>query len=271
LPDDIAQAQSAVDAAQETVALQQHPYSDSDIAQQQQAVAQAQAQLDLKKAPYTAADLAGAQAAVHSAQVQLDQAKLNLDQATLRAPFDGTIAMVAANVGEVAGGIPVTPIITVVDPNNLRLDVSVDETDISHVQVGEDVSVTFDALPGQAFTGKVLSIAPNAAVQAGVASYTVSITLQNANGVRPGMTGNADIIWARHDNVMIVPNRAVRTVGDQRMVQVFDGSKVVARPVTIGISDDTNTEIVSGLQVGDQVVIPSTAPTVPAVAGGPKH
>ncbi len=270
LPDDIAQAAAAVDEAQQAVSLRQQPFTDSDIAQQRQVVNQAQAQLALKKNPYSKADLDQATAAVHLAQAQLALAKFNVDQATLHAPFDGIVASVNASVGEGTGGPTASPIVTVVDPNNLRLDASVDETDISRVKVGEDVNVTFDALTGQAFTGKVISIAPNAVVQAGVASYTVQVSLANAAGVRPGMTGNADIIFAHHDGALLVPNRAVRTEGNQKVVSVFDGSKVVSKVVTIGVSDDKNTEILSGLQAGDQVVIPSTAPTLPAFAGGPK-
>jgi HlyD family secretion protein len=269
LPDDIAQAAAAVDEAHQAVALRAQPFTATDVAQQREVVNQAQAQLALKKNPYTKADLDQATASVHLAQSQLALARFNVDQATLHAPFDGIVASVNASLGEDTGGAGGSPIVTVVDPNNLRLDASVDETDISRVKVGEDVNVTFDALAGQAFTGKVISIAPNAVVQAGVASYTVQISLTNAAGVRPGMTGNADIIFAHHDGALLVPNRAVRTSGIQKVVSVFDGSKVVTKVVTTGVSDDKNTEILSGLQVGDQVVIPSTAPTVPAFAGGP--
>ncbi len=271
LPDEIAQAAASVAAAEQTLALKRHPYTDYDIAQQRQVVAQAAAQLALKKAPYTQADLDAAKAAVDQAQAQLELAQYNLQSAKIIAPFDGTVAAVNAGVGEAASASAANPVITLVDPNNLRLDVNVDETDISHVQLDQDVTVTFDALPGQTFAGKVIAIGPNAAVQSGVAAYTVSINLLDPTGVKPGMTGNADIIFARHENALVIPNRAVHTDGERRYVNVLEGNKVVERTVTVGVSDDKNTEITSGLNPGDQVVVPSTAPTLPGFAGGPRR
>ncbi len=267
--DDVIQAEAAVTQAQQNLDLKKQPYSDSDIAQQRQAVAQAQAQLALKMAPYTQSDVEAAKAAVSQAKAQLDLAQYNLDSATLKAPFDGIVSAVNADVGELASSGAGGSIVSIVDPNDLRLDVSVDETDIANVAVGRDANVTFDALPSKTFPGRVVSIAPSASVQQGVATYLVSISLKNAAGVRPGMTGNADIVYARHDNVLLVPNRAVRTEGNRRVVSVLDGNKIVPHPVTVGISDDQNTEILSGLKQGDQVVIPVTSSVLPPFAGGP--
>lgn len=269
--DDVVQAAAAVTQAQQALDLKKHPFQDSDIAQQRQVVAQAQAELNLKKTPYTDADLEAAKATVAQAKAQLDLAQYNLDSATLKAPFDSIVSAVGANVGEVASSTAASPVVSLVDPNDLRLDVSVDETDIANVDVGHDANVTFDALPGKTFPGKVVATAPSASVQQGVATYLVSISLKNATGVKPGMTGNADIIFAKHDNVLLVPNRAVRTESNRRVVSVLDGSKIVPHPVTVGVSDDRNTEILSGLKQGDQVVIPVTSSVLPPFAGGPRQ
>ena len=267
--DDVVQAEAAVTQAQQTLDLKKQPYSDSDIAQQRQAVAQAKAQMDLKMAPYTASDLEAAKAGVSQARAQLALAQYNLDSAVLKAPFDGIVSAVTADIGELASSTGGGTIVSLVDPNDLRLDVSVDETDVANVAVGRDANVTFDALPGKTFPGKVVSIAPSASVQQGVATYLVSISLKNATGVRPGMTGNADIIYAKHNNALLVPNRAVRTEGNRRVVTVLDGTKSTPHPVTVGVSDDQNTEILSGLKQGDQVVIPVTSSVLPPFAGGP--
>jgi HlyD family secretion protein len=269
--DDVVQAEAAVTQAQQTLDLKKHPYSDADIQQQRELVAQAKAALELKKVPYTKADLDAARAAVAQAKAQLDLAQYNLESATLTAPFDGIVSAVNANVGELATGSSASPVVVLVDPNNLRLDVSVDETDVANVEVGQDASVTFDALPGKTFNGKVVAIAPSASVQQGVATYLVSISLKNAQGVKPGMTGNADIIYARHDNVLLVPTRAIRVEGNRRVVSVLEGTRLVAKPVTVGVSDDQSTEILSGLKAGEQVVIPVTASVLPPFAGGPRR
>jgi len=266
--EDLVQAEAAVTQAQQALDLKKQPFSDSDVAQQRQAVAQAQAQLALASAPYTPSDVESATAAVDQAKAQLALAQYNLSGATLKAPFDGIVSAVNSNIGEVVSATGGSPVVGVVDPNDLRLDVSVDETDVASVEVGYDANVTFDALPGKTYAGKVVAIAPSASVEQGVATYLVSISLKNAAGVKPGMTGNADIVFARHNNALLVPNRAVRTEGDRRIVSVLEGTKIVAHPVTVGVSDDTSTEILSGLKQGDPVVIPVTSSVLPPFAGG---
>ncbi|MGH2459312.1 MAG: efflux RND transporter periplasmic adaptor subunit [Chloroflexota bacterium] len=267
--DDVTQDEAAVTQAQQALDLKKQPFSDTDIAQQRQAVAQARAQLELQQTPYTASDLEGAKAAVAQAKAQLDLAQYSLASGALTAPFDGIVSAVNAEVGELASSTSGTPIVSLVDPNDLRLDVSVDETDIANVEVGRDANVTFDALPAKTFPGKVVSIAPSASVQQGVATYLVSISLKNAAGVKPGMTGNADIVYAKHAKALLVPNRAVRTEGSRRVVTVLDGTKLVPHPVTVCLNDDQNTEILSGLKQGDQVVMPVTSSVLPPFAGGP--
>jgi HlyD family secretion protein len=260
LPDDVAQAAGSVQQAAETVALAQRPYSHTDVAQQQDLVKQTQAQLALRQNPYTKSDLDAAKAAVDLAQSQVDLARYNLALTTLTAPFDGVVAAVNANVGEESSPSATTPVVTLVDPSDLHLDVSVDETDVARIALGMPVTVTFDAIPTKTFSGKVTAISPNAEVVSGVATYIATIALQNAEGVRPGMTGDATIVYARHDNVLIVPSRVIRTDGGNRVVGVLQGNTVVSREVTVGISDETNTEIVSGLQPGARVVVPLTEP-----------
>ena len=130
------------------------------------------------------------------------------------------------------------------------------------------MTIGFDAVPDKTFAGKVLSIAPNATVQSGVASYTVSVSVQNSPEIKPGMTGNASIIYAHHDDVLLVPNRAVRTDGANRVVSVLVGGSAVAKTVTVGVNDDQSTEVLTGIQAGDQVILPSTSTVPPAFANG---
>jgi len=262
LPADIAQAQAAITQAEQAAVLSKQPFSDTDIAQQREVVAQDEALLALKKAPYTQADVDQAKAALAQATAQLDMTKHNLALATITAPFDGIVSAVNANVGESVSGATASPVVSLVDPNALRLDVPIDEADVARIQVGQNATITFDALPGQTFTGKVVAIAPNAAVQAGVATYTVSISLDKTQGVKPGLTGKASIVYAQHDKALLVPNEAVRSTATGHVVDLVAGSKIEARPVTTGINDDRYTEIVSGLQVGERVVIPMTSPVL---------
>ena len=262
LPANVAQAQAAVTEAEQSAALRKQPFSDADIAQQRQVVAQDEALLALKKAPYTQADMDQAKAALAQTTAQLDLAKHNLALATITAPFAGIVSAVNANVGESVSTTGASSVVSLVDPNALRLDVPVAEEDVARVQVGQNATITFDALPGQTYTGKVVAIAPDAAIQSGVATYTVSISLDKTQGVKPGLTGKASIVYAQHDHALLVPNEAVRSTASGHVVDVIAGSKIAARPVTTGINDDQFTEIVSGLQVGERVVIPMTSPVL---------
>ncbi len=140
---------------------------------------------------------------------------------------------------------------------------------MSRVGVNQKASVTFDAIPGQSFTGKVIAVAPNATMQSGVATYLVSISIPEPGPVKPGMTGNASIVYGEQANALVVPNRAIHTQGRARAVDVLVGGVKQTRPVTVGISNDQFSEITQGLAEGDQVVISGTSAAQPRVGGGP--
>jgi macrolide-specific efflux system membrane fusion protein len=166
--------------------------------------------------------------------------------------------------------------VTLVDTHQVRVDVVVDETDIAKVQPGQDAQITLEALPGQQFNGKVSVVAPTGTVTQGVVNYTVQIQLDpaQAQGIRPGMTATAAIVTASKSGVVLVPNRAIRTQGRTKTVQVLDQEgKTQTVPVQTGMANDTITEITSGVQAGERVVIPTTSTAqvgrVPGLGGPP--
>jgi HlyD family secretion protein len=271
-PEDVAQVQAALDQARQALALKMNPYTPQDIAQQQAAVVQAQQQLALKSDPYTSRDLQTAQASVDQAKASVRMAQFNLDNAVLIAPFDGMVSTVGYNVGTMSssGGTVGAPGISLVDTRNVRLDVNVDETDVAKLVIGQPATITFDALTGMQFQGMVAAISPSAQVNSGVVTFPASIALNaGQDGYKVGMSGTASIIVSQRNNVLAVPNRAVRTVGRNRVVEVMDpaSEKTTSTQVTIGMSNDTMTEITSGLKEGDIVVIQTTSTTAPRVGG----
>lgn len=281
---DLAAARAGISQAQSTLGQKASPYLDADFAAQTQAVKQAQATLTGKLQPYTAADIQAARAQVVLAQVNLTQALNNLDAATLVAPISGIVSAVNLNVGEIpgAGGAgggsggnsssaSASSAVTIVDTAKVRIDVQVDESDISQISAGEAAKVTFDALPGRSFDGQVSATSPTGSLSQGVVGYLVSITLNNPRGVLPGMTATAQIIRDQRLGVLTVPNRAVIRQGRDRFVDVATtAAGTERRKVEVGLADDQNTEIASGLQEGEQVVIPQTTARagVPGQAGG---
>jgi hypothetical protein len=167
------------------------------------------------------------------------------------------IAAVGLNVGEASGSAT----IALVDPKNVRLDVTVDESDIAKVESGQKATITFDSIAGKSFAGEVTGVAPSATITSGVATYSVAITIADPTGVRAGMTGNASIVYGEQANALLVPNRAVKTQGRAKTVDVVaDGQKAI-REVKVGISNEQLTEITEGLAEGEQVVISTTTST----------
>ncbi|HBY98658.1 MAG: efflux RND transporter periplasmic adaptor subunit [Ardenticatenaceae bacterium] len=257
----VAQAQTQLDK------LSQGPAA-ADISAAQAQVAQVQAQLDKLKEGADPNEIAAAEASVRQAQVGLDQARNNLAGATITAPFDGTVARIAAKEAELVGAQ--TPIVTLADLSRFHLDVLVDEVDVGQVKAGDDVTVTLDAFRDQPFLGVIERVAPVADVQQGVVNYPVRITLDTATApgeLRSGMTANATITTERREQVLLVPNRAVeidRETGDVYVQKLDPASGTTSRmPVTIGLRDDQSSEILSGLQAGDVILIPASNQSEP--------
>jgi HlyD family secretion protein len=239
-----------------------------DVRNAETSLAQAQAQLDLKLAGPTALEIRAAEVALEQAQISLTQAEANLGNATIVAPFDGVVAAVAGNIGEQVGGG--TTVVTLVDAKQLRVDVVVDETDVGKIALGLPVTVTFEALAGQRFPATVKVVAPTATVQSGVVSYAIQVQLsQGASMVRPGMTATAAITIASREDVVVVPNRAIKTVQRNKTVdvQTADG-KIETRPVRVGLANDSQSEIVEGLVAGERVILPTTAVRSVSSGGG---
>jgi HlyD family secretion protein len=243
-----------------------------DVQVQQNAVKLAQIQVDQAKASAAAAaqDQVTQQNAVKLAQIQVDLATENLQGAVIVAPFDGTIASVGANVGETVSS---SPLVTIVGLNSMHVEANIAETDIGKIVVGQPVNLTFDSLPGLTVPATVTAIAPNGAVQSGVNTYVVYITPTKSDPRLLGnLTATANVVINQHNNVVYVPNRAIKIVGGATTVAVEqpDGS-IVTQQVTTGLSNSTNTEITAGLTKGQMVGIPTTtgaATTAPAASGG---
>jgi HlyD family secretion protein len=160
---------------------------------------------------------ANAQSAVVTARTNLDLAKQRLEDATVRAPIAGTIISKTAQLGSVitsatssaSGG---TSILTMADLSKVRMRAMVNETDIGNIHPGQVANVTVDAYPNRRFTGTVEKIEPQAVVQQSVTMFAVLISLPNLDAaLMPGMNGEATMIVSQRENVLAVPNDAIRS------------------------------------------------------------
>jgi multidrug efflux pump subunit AcrA (membrane-fusion protein) len=135
------------------------------------------------------------------------------------------------------------------------------------------VTLTFDALSGKGLAGRVAVISPTATTSSGVVTYQVRVEVDPAQaqaaGVRSGMTAAGTIVTETRRDVLLAPNRAIKTQSGAKTVQVLDATgTATTRPVQVGLSSDASSEITGGLQPGERVVIPTTS-TAAVRLGGP--
>ncbi len=230
-------------------------YTDTALYSAAAQLAQARAQLEeLEKYP-TEEDLAIARAQVRQAEIALEQARLNLENATLKAPFDGLVADISIVVGGTAG--PGTPAITLVDLSSLEVETQLVEVDVDKVKEGQEVEISFDALPDRTYRGKVVRVGRVGQTVQGVVNYPVTIQIENPDErIRVGMTANLNILVGRAENVLLVPARAIQSRQGKQIVMVKRGENFIPVPVKVGMSSETMAEIVEGdIKEGDLVMV----------------
>jgi RND family efflux transporter MFP subunit len=218
----------------------------------------------------TGFDLQDQQNQVDQAQQSLNDAKEALADYYVRVPFDGLVATLNYKRGDsVSNGSTIGTAIT----NSKVAEVTLSEVDIVNVKVGDKAILTLDSNENLEVTGEVISVDFIGSVSSGVVSYGVKISLDtDDDSIKPGMSTSATIITDTQTDTIIVPTSAVKFSGDTYYVQVLsetydltDRANLISgvtsktepenKVVEIGISDDSNTEIVSGLSQGDQVVV----------------
>ena len=190
-------------------------------------------------------DYANADASLIKARTNLSIARVRLEDATVRAPTNGTIIEKPVSVGMVitsatssaSGG---TTILKMADLTKVRMRAFVNETDIGSVSPGQTATVTVDAFPNRRFAGIVEQVEPEAVVQSSVTMFPVLVSLNNFDGaLKPGMNGQVVMDIARHDNVVAIPSDAVRNVRDASTVA----------PV-LGVPSDSIRKVVAAARSG---------------------
>ena len=151
----------------------------------------------------------------------------------------------------------------ITNPNNqISATVNLTEIDVVKVKVDQKVTLTMDAFPGKTFTGKVLAININGQSTSGVTSYPTIIILDSGlSNMYPNMAVSASIIVDSKEDVMTVPTTAISTTDGKSTVKVLKNNQVSVTEIEAGIADSSNTEIISGLSVGDTVVTSTVTST----------
>ena len=195
---------------------------------------------------------------VDAAQAALDMAKADLAKAIIVAPFDGIVAGIYINEEQQLSAMTYTnPAIALIDTSKVEMNGFIDEMDIARIRLEQEAIIALDALPDKKVKGEVTFISPAGTVQAGIVSYKTTITLVNpGKELRDGMSATAEIIIDRSENVLLLPNRAIRGSFESPFVEVIVDEQVEKRQVALGLSNGMNTEVLSGLKQGEEVVLP---------------
>jgi RND family efflux transporter MFP subunit len=197
------------------------------------------------------------------AQLVLDSARRALEDTKLVAPMDATVTVLDLRVGEATGAE--APVVELDDLRTFVVEVSLDETDVAKVAVGQEAVVMLDAFSGEVLAGEVTDIAPVAEVQSGVVLYPVTIQLSPIEvDARAGMTADVEIIIAAKADALIVPLRAIQSEDGRSYVWRQSSGGYVQVEVTLGLMTETEVEIASGLSEGDVVSVV----TSPSQSGG---
>jgi HlyD family secretion protein len=188
-------------------------------------------------------------------QTRIAAAQATVNNAKLTAPIDGTITEIDMKSGDQVA--PGAALIRLDDLGRLLVDVQVSEVDINSINVGQAVTLSFDAIQEKQYAGVVSQVAPVGSVIQGVVNFDVTVELTDSDeNVKPGMTAAVNIIVDQITDALLVPNRAVRVVDGKQVVYILENGQLQDVEVILGASSDNMSEVTGGnLKVGDQIVL----------------
>lgn len=226
-------------------------------------------------------DIRSARISVQQKEDALRDAKDALSKYYIRAPFDGIITKKGIKRGDSVG--TGTIVGTLVTKQKLAV-ISLNEVDVSKINLGQKATITFDAIEGLTINGQVVEIDTIGTASQGVVTYNVKISFDTQDErVKAGMSMGASIITSVKTDVIVVPNSAIKSRGEDSYVEIFSkemprGSNGQGTPsekkpyqqiVEIGATNDTESEIISGIKEGDNVVIRTVSPSASGTTQAP--
>lgn len=212
--------------------------------------------------------------AVSQAELTLRSKEDLRDGLTIRAPADGVVVALNAKVGDrVAAGARTTgsetagELAVVASGDAAVVTVAIDEMSVAKLEVGQEAEVTFPALPGKTFSGKVEQVAQEGKSENGVTTYDVQVRIDRPDGIRAGMTATASIRVDGKEDALLVPVEAVSDSPRGPVVRVLEGDRPRQVSVRIGLRNDRVAEVTSGLRPGTRVVLAEFDPSAAASQG----
>ena len=196
---------------------------------------------------------------LEQAKKKLDDLKEDLNDYYITSPLSGILSKLNIKKGDL---IASNQIIGTIITNQKIAKISLNEIDAAKVKVGQIAILTFDALPDLRIKGKVIEISPVGKEEQGVVSYDVKISLEEENKeIKPGMSVDAEIIVDRKENVLLVPNSAIKSDRMGKYIEVVKDNKIKKRYIQTGISNDEFTEVLEKINEGEIIIIRTLSQT----------
>jgi len=195
---------------------------------------------------------------ISAAEVKVSAAEATLAQITIKAPFDGVVTAIKSKPGDqVDSG---TVAFRIDDLSRLLVDIEVSEIDINQIELGQSVTMTFDAILANVYHGDVVEVAMVGTENGGVVFFEVTVAITDADSlVKPGMTSAVDIVTTEIPEVLIIPNKSVRVKDGEKVIYLVDleayPDEFPAVPIKLGASSDTLSQVLDGnVKAGDVIL-----------------
>ncbi|MFA5129032.1 MAG: efflux RND transporter periplasmic adaptor subunit [Patescibacteria group bacterium] len=253
-----------------------------DIAAAEATIKEREASLKNLKTGPDALDLRSAELSVRQRREALAEARAQLADYVVKAPFSGVVAEVNVEIGDsVSSGTAIATLIT----KQRIAEISLNEVDAAKVKIGQKVTLTFDAVSDLTLTGEVAEMDALGTVTQGVVSYNIKIIFDTQDErVKPGMSVSASIVTDLRQDAILVPNAAVKSSGGISYVEMPDeiivdeiyssvGGIILKNSprrqvVEVGLANDAYTEIISGLSAGDQIILRTVTSSTSSTSSG---
>jgi RND family efflux transporter MFP subunit len=211
----------------------------------------------------SAEQIASDEAAIDTAKGNLVEAQQSLDDAQLSSPISGTIASVGVSVGDTVSANSTTSVIVIVGTESYEVTGTLSSTQVASVKVGYSAQVAVDGKTGT-LAGTVAQVGP---VQSSTTGYTYPVVVAlpaTASGLYSGSSANVAISTGNAKDVLAIPSSAVMIQGTRYYVQTLSSGTPVDTTIKVGIVGDVYTQVLSGLKVGDSVVLANYSEAVPS-------
>lgn len=204
------------------------------------------------KNQYKAIQINGSPSEIEEAKIDLEIAEEKLADKTIIAPFDGMIVDLVVEEGDFANQV----IAQIIDDTSYQVEVDVDESEARYLEIGQQATVTMEALPSEQITGQVIEIGQSADVNSGVVTFPVTIMLdQRHPEMKSGYSADLEITVGLAENQVVIPITAIISKNGREIVMKDVDGKATPVPVQTGLSDGLQIAVVSGLEVGDKIMI----------------